>query len=423
MNGKFLIDSQGRTYWAGNGEEKKGDAPSTRQATQSAMEKKVEGYTGEMSRDDPVPFRPVATMSYGQRVRVARIYESHTEFLDQIIRVGGWAKSTRASSKELFFVELNDGSCFKNLQVVITKDVTGFAEVAKSIVGASFMFKGTLIKSPAKGQDFELQVTLVEKHHAQVLGHCDGSYPIQGRPTMETLRTQAHLRSRTNTFGAIARMRNSLAFATHNFFQQRGFLYVHAPIITASDCEGAGEMFAVTTVLPEHGQPFSKGKLVDKLKVPKSAAELKVIEDAKKKIEEEKAAKDAAEGKKPKKDKKKKKDEKPRDEDIYNITPIPLEEQQVDYKADMFGKPAFLSVSGQLNVECYAVGLSDCYTFGPTFRAENSHTSRHLCEFWMIEPEITFATINDDMDLAEDYLKFCLKYVRQSNMQDLEFFD
>lgn len=178
-------------------------------------------------------------------------------------------------------------------------------------------------------------------------------------------------------------------------------------------------MFAVTTCLPsDHNDPISKMKKVEFNKIPKSEAELKAIADAKKASEEEKK------GDKEKKPKKgKKKEEEVKEEDIYNFEPIPLADQKVDYKKDMFGKPAFLSVSGQLNVETYAVGLSDCYTFGPTFRAENSHTSRHLCEFWMIEPELAFATLEDDMACAEDYLKFCLKYVMKNNKDDLEFFD
>lgn len=236
------------------------------------------------------------------------------------------------------------------------------------------------------------------------------------------LREVAHLRGRTNTFGAVIRIRNSLAFATHQFFQSRGFLYIHTPIITASDCEGAGEMFQVTTVLPEHHEPISKAKLQTQLKTPKSADEIKAIEEERKKEADDQAAKDEAEGKKPKKEKKKKGDG-PKEEDLFNFTPIPLEEQKIDYKKDMFGKPAFLSVSGQLNVETTTIGLGDCYTFGPTFRAENSHTSRHLCEFWMIEPELAFATLQDDMDCAEDYVKFCINYVLKNNEDDLKFFD
>jgi len=174
----------------------------------------------------------------------------------------------------MVFIELNDGSCFKNLQVVVDKSAPGFEEAAKSIVGASYMFTGLLIKSPAKGQLFELAVNETS-HNVTVCGHSDGTYPIQGRPNAETLREQAHLRPRTNTFGAVTRVRNNLAFATHQFFQQRGFLYIHTPIITASDCEGAGEMFQVTTALPEPHEPISKAKLQDKLKTPKTAEEIK----------------------------------------------------------------------------------------------------------------------------------------------------
>lgn len=236
------------------------------------------------------------------------------------------------------------------------------------------------------------------------------------------MREVAHLRARTNTFGAVTRVRNSLAYATHQFFQSRGFNYIHTPLISTSDCEGAGEMFQVTTVLPEQNESITKAKLQTQLKTPKSAEELKAIEAEKKKIEDEKAAKLEAEGKKPKKEKKKKGDG-PKEEELFNFEPIPLADQKIDYKKDMFGKPAYLSVSGQLNVETVCIGMSDVYTFGPTFRAENSHTSRHLCEFWMIEPELAFATLEDDMDCAEDYVKFCMAYVLKNNMDDLKFFD
>jgi len=212
-------------------------------------------------------------MSFGMRVRVARIFKSYEEFLDKQIKVAGWVKSCR-SQKDCCFVEVNDGSCFQSIQVVIASDSKDFEEISKTIVGASVQFVGTLIKSPAKGQLFELAVNTHAEHKATLLGNTDATYPIQGRPTMETLRTQQHLRARTNTFGAVARLRNALAYATHQFFQQRGFIYVHTPIVTASDCEGAGEMFSVTTVLPEPGQPVTKAKLQNKLKVPKSAEEL-----------------------------------------------------------------------------------------------------------------------------------------------------
>ena len=181
-------------------------------------------------------------------------------------------------------------------------------------------------------------------------------------------------------------------------------------------------MFTVTTVLPAEHEPITAIKRITHNKTPKPAEEVKAIEEANRKAAEEQKAADEAAGKKPKKDKKKKGDG-PREEDLFNFEPIPLEEQKVDYKKDLFGRPANLSVSGQLNVETVTVGLSDCYTFGPTFRAENSHTSRHLCEFWMIEPELAFATLTDDMECAEDYVKYCIKYVLKNNADDLEFFD
>ena len=212
------------------------------------------------------------------------------------------------------------------------------------------------------------------------------------------------MRCRTNTIGAVTRVRNNLAYATHQFFQTRGFLYIHTPIITASDCEGAGEMFQVTTILPEKDKPISAAETTKRVKTTrKTDEEIKALEIAKKKAEGKKA--------------------KLTEEDIYNYEDVPLEQQKFNYKNDMFGKPANLSVSGQLNVECFTVGLSDTYTFGPTFSAENSHTSRHLCEFWMIEPELAFATIQDDMDCAEDYVKFCIKYVLKNNKDDLDFFN
>mmetsp|Transcript_16462 Transcript_16462/g.27947 ORF Transcript_16462/g.27947 Transcript_16462/m.27947 type:complete len:263 (+) Transcript_16462:87-875(+) len=258
--GSFSVNAKGFSQWTPSAAGSSSATSATQNESVEEGYSRVSKYTGVLSRDDYIPKKPVAAMSYGQRVRVAKLYDEHESFLGQEIRVGGWAKSTRFQ-KEFCFVELNDGSCFNNLQVVVNKSITNFDDVSKSIVGASFMFKGTLIKSPAKGQLFELQVAEDSKHSAQVIGHSDGTYPIQGRPKLETLREQAHLRARTNTFGAVTRVRNSLAYATHSFFQTRGFLYIHTPIITASDCEGAGEMFQVTTVLPEHNEPISKAKL------------------------------------------------------------------------------------------------------------------------------------------------------------------
>lgn len=200
-------------------------------------------------------------MSYGQRVRIARIWQSHKELLGTTIKVAGWAKKSAMDKKDIAFVELNDGSCFRSIQVVMSKGVPGFEQAAKANAGSSLVFKGRLIESPKPAQPFELAVDDVENHTCEVLGGTDGTYPIQGRPSMETLRKNAHLRNRTNTFGAVCRVKNNLAYATHSFFNTRGFLYIHTPLITASDCEGAGEMFQVTTVLPEAHDPISKAKL------------------------------------------------------------------------------------------------------------------------------------------------------------------
>jgi len=247
-----------------------------------------------LSRNDPVPTKPVAAMSYGGRVRIARLHKSYEEFIGKTIRVAGWAKNARGQ-KEMCFVEINDGSCFSSLQVVVDKSSKDFDEISKTIVGASLQFTGTLIKSPAKGQQFELSINDNAEHGAKLIGNTDSTYPIQGRPTLETLRSNLHLRARTNTFGALARVRNNLAYATHQFFQSRGFLYVHTPIITASDCEGAGEMFAVTTTLPAAHEPVSKAVLQNKLKTRKTDAEIEAIkQERKQKIEEAAAAAAAA---------------------------------------------------------------------------------------------------------------------------------
>ena len=283
---------------------------------------------------------------------------------------------------------------------MITKEIEGFDQILKANVGTSLQIKGTLIKSPAKGQLFELQVSKPDRgHFVKVLGHCDaGKYPLaKKRHTNEYLREIAHLRPRTNIIGAVTRVRNNLAYATHLFFQSRGFQYIHTPIITASDCEGAGQMFQVTTILPEPHEAIGK------IPVEKPEAPKKQKKPAAATTEEGKTDQAAAEQQPPQQ--------------------LPFHERKVNYKKDLFGKPSFLTVSGQLSVENFACALSDVYTFGPTFRAENSHTSRHLAEFWMIEPELAFATLQDDMQCAEDYLKYCLKYVMANNIEELKFFD
>ncbi len=271
---------------------------------------------------------------------------------DEVVTIQGWVR-TRRELKEFSFVEINDGSCLANLQVVINQDVPEYETVIRRLAtGASTAVTGVLVASPAKGQRIELKATAV-----QVYGEADPeTYPLQKkRHSFEFLREIGHLRSRTNTLGAVFRVRNACATAIHQFFQERGFLWVHTPVITASDCEGAGEMFAVTG---------------------------------------------------------------------FNLTQVPLTQQgSVDYSQDFFGKPAYLTVSGQLEAEIMAMAFTNVYTFGPTFRAENSNTSRHLAEFWMVEPEMAFCDLEGDMDLAEAFLKHIFAYVLDKCAEDMEFFN
>lgn len=287
------------------------------------------------------------------RTKISQLLsEKGAALIGQEVTVKGWAKTVR-SQKNLTFVELNDGSCFGNIQVVVEGGVKGLDAVLPSVsTGASLSIAGVIAASPGQNQRVELHANAIT-----VLGKADPeTYPLQKkRHSFEFLRTVAHLRPRTNTFGAVARVRNALAYATHLFFQQRGFLYTQAPIITAADCEGAGELFKVTTL--------------DLANVPKT------------------------------------------------------QEGKVDYAKDFFALPTFLTVSGQLNAESYACALSDVYTFGPTFRAENSNTARHLAEFWMIEPEMAFAELDDNMECAEAYVKFVVKYALENCKDDMAFFD
>ena len=290
----------------------------------------------------------------------------------QQVKVCGWIRSVR-DSKGLVFIQVNDGSCFANIQLTFDRNnpsnnanVNNIEETLKVLnTGASVRAVGTLIESPASGQAVEVTLESIE-----CLGKCNpDEYPLQkNKMSMEYLRDVAHLRARTNTFGAVYRVRNQMAFAVHSFFQERGFQYINAPEITCSDCEGAGEMFQVTT-----------------LSMEKNA---------------EMGVKAGAGGMKP--------------EDAYKI---------VDYKKDFFGKKASLTVSGQLEAETLATALSRVYTFGPTFRAENSNTPRHLAEFWMIEPEMAFYDLDDDMDIQEDFVKYLLNWALTKCREDLEFFD
>ena len=290
----------------------------------------------------------------------------------QKVTVCGWVRTVR-DSKNLVFIQVNDGSCFANIQLTFDRNapsnnanVNNIEEELKKLnTGASVRAEGVLIESPASGQTVE--VTL---ESLKCLGTCNpDEYPLQkNKMSMEYLRTNAHLRARTNTFGAVYRVRNQMAFAVHSFFQERGFQYINAPEITCSDCEGAGEMFQVTTLSMEK---------IAEIALEKGAKGMKVEDAAK----------------------------------------------LVDYSKDFFGKKASLTVSGQLEAETMATALSRVYTFGPTFRAENSNTPRHLAEFWMIEPEMAFFDLNDDMDIQEDFVKYLLNWALTKCRADLEFFD
>ena len=283
-------------------------------------------------------------------VEIRELYKNQEAYLDKEITVGGWVRSIR-DSKAFGFIVINDGTFFTPLQVVYHDDMENFEEISKLNVGAAIIVTGTLVATPQAKQPFEIQAKTVT-----IEGASAPDYPLQKkRHSFEYLRTIAHLRPRTNTFQAVFRVRSLTAYALHKFFQERGFVYVHTPIITGSDCEGAGEMFRVTTMDMEN--------------VPKT------------------------------------------------------EEGAVDYTQDFFGKETSLTVSGQLNAETYAQAFGNVYTFGPTFRAENSNTTRHAAEFWMLEPEMAFADLEDDMDLAEDMLKYVINYVMENAPEEMNFFN
>ena len=283
------------------------------------------------------------------RTKIAEIYQDAARFTQAPLTVCGWVRSIR-DSKALGFIDLNDGSCFGGLQIVFEADkIDNFQEVTKYNVGAALCIAGTLLLTPQARQPFELHASKI-----MLEGASTPDYPLQKkRHTVEYLRTIAHLRPRTNLLSAAFRVRSAAAYGIHRFFQERGFVYVHTPLITASDCEGAGEMFRVTT-LPADNPPRK-------------------------------------------------------------------EDGSVDYTQDFFGKPTCLTVSGQLEAECMAMAFGQVYTFGPTFRAEKSYTQRHAAEFWMIEPEIAFAGLEDVMELAESMMKSVIEYVMQTCPQDLAF--
>src|SRR5436853_1219715 len=275
----------------------------------------------------------------------------HEESIGKQVLLQGWVRRRRDVKGGFSFIELNDGSCFGNVQIVADGTLPNYeSEIKKLNVGCSVTIEGEVLKSPAKGQATEVKASNVIVH-----GWCDAdAYPIQKKgASFEYLRTVGHLRTRTNTFGAMARVRNCVSNSIHQFFQEQGFLYIHAPIITASDCEGAGELFRVTSIDPA----------------------------------------------------------KP-----------PLLDGKIDYTHDFFGKPTFLTVSGQLQGEIFACGLGKVYTFGPTFRAENSNTSRHLAEFWMIEPEMAFYDLYDNMTLAEAFIKRLITDALTKCSEDMQFF-
>ncbi len=285
-----------------------------------------------------------------EQFSVRSLFTDTDAYIGKKVTVGGWVRSIRAS-KQFGFIVLNDGTYFTPVQVVYHDTMGNFQEISKTNVGAALIVEGTLVATPEAKQPFEIQAETVT-----VEGASTSDYPLQKkRHTLEFLRTMTHLRPRTNTFQAVFRVRSLIAYAIHQFFQERDFVYVHTPLITGSDCEGAGEMFQVTTL--------------DLANVPKT------------------------------------------------------EDGKVDFSQDFYGKPTNLTVSGQLNGETFAMAFKNIYTFGPTFRAENSNTTRHAAEFWMIEPEIAFADLGDDMRLAEDMIKYIIAYVLEHAPEEMAFFN
>ena len=289
-------------------------------------------------------------MNEMELTEIRELYRNREAFTDKEVTVGGWVRSNR-DSKTFGFIVINDGTFFETLQIVYSDKLANFDQIAKLGVSAAIVAKGKIVATPNAKQPFEMQAEEIILE-----GASDPDYPLQKkRHTFEYLRTIPHLRSRTNTFQAVFRVRSLIAYAIHTFFMERGFVYVHTPLITSSDCEGAGEMFQVTTL--------------DMNELPRN------------------------------------------------------EDGSVDYSQDFFGKQTNLTVSGQLNVETYAFAFKNVYTFGPTFRAENSNTTRHAAEFWMIEPEICFADLTDDMLLAESMLKFVIRYVLENAPEEMNFFN
>lgn len=285
-----------------------------------------------------------------EKVLIKNLYRDTERYVDKCVEVSGWVRTIR-DSKNFGFIEVNDGSFFKNVQVVFDSSISNFEDIKKLSISSSITVKGNVVKTDNAKQPFEIKANAVE-----IINQADLDYPLQKkRHSFEYLRTISHLRPRTNTFNAVFRVRSILSYAIHKFFQERGFVYVHTPIITGSDCEGAGEMFRVTAM------------------------------------------------------------------DMDNL--IKNDDGKVDFSQDFFGKSSHLTVSGQLDVETFAHAFRNVYTFGPTFRAENSNTVKHAAEFWMIEPEICFADLKDDMDLAEDMIKYIISYVLENAPEEMAFFN
>ncbi|KAL7096813.1 hypothetical protein ACP275_10G103400 [Erythranthe tilingii] len=371
----------------------------------------------------------VQEAQFSQRVPIQYILgrsDKGAGLAGQKVRIGGWVKTGREADKGRFaFLEINDGSCAGNLQVIVKSELYKLSDVVQT--GTCVHVEG-LLKSPPEGvkQRIELDVEKVLD-----VGTVDAAkYPLpKTKLTLEFLRDVVHLRSRTNTISAVARIRNALAYATHTFFQKHGFLYVHTPIITTSDCEGAGEMFQVTTLIND------SEKLENDLKKtpPPSETDVKDAELAVKAKGEEVAKLKSAKASKPEilsavaeltkaKENFSKLDERYKQAERIKLGGgLPKKDGKIDYSEDFFARQAFLTVSGQLQVETYACALSSVYTFGPTFRAENSHTTRHLAEFWMVEPEIAFADIQDDMNCAEAYVRFLCQWLLDNCYDDMEF--
>ena len=285
-----------------------------------------------------------------EKLVIKELYKNTENYINKEVTLEGWVRTVR-DSKTFGFIEINDGTFFKNVQIVFTDKLSNFNEICKLTISSSIKVTGTLVKTENAKQPFEIQATGVE-----IESLSDSTYPLQKKKhSFEYLRTIAHLRPRANTFNAVFRVRSSLAYAIHQFFQERGFVYVNTPLITGSDAEGAGEMFNVNS---------------------------------------------------------------------FDLTNIPkADDGNIDFSKDFFGKPAHLTVSGQLNGETFAEAFRNIYTFGPTFRAENSNTVKHAAEFWMVEPEICFADLADDMDLAEDMIKYIFKYVLDNCPEEMEFFN